>query len=795
MPFTTGSITEIVLAMSSRHDEHRVQMKLISEYVGITQRPESDLMAATDRKTNGSCRWLIDRPSFRDWFDSPVDHDSHDPLMPSVPRHIWLSGKPGTGKSTAAGHVIRYLEDYDCDCSFYFFKYSDGAKSNIAELLRSLAYQMAYVNFDIRQSILKMVRENERFNKTDHNAIWRALFLSRICRIEFQRPHFWVIDALDECSNHSVLFQLFSRMTKEFPLRTFTTSRPLPSIQRLFLQNSISVFEEQIRIEDSLEDIELFLQDHARFLPIQDELARKDLIAQILKKSNGCFLWAAVALKELETIHSVEQIRDVLRDVPPEMDDLYTRILEGISAVPSNVELAKSILRWTVCAARPLKIEELVEALRLDIDHHIPRLENVIESICGNLVCVNSQSMVQTIHQTVAAFLTRQGLQSEFAIDKRKENSRLAEVCLTYLPGKELETSRVRRGRANVRLNRRSAFAGYATLHFSEHLLNSSSAIDAPLILLDSFLKSNILTWIEIVASSGDLSCLTRTAEHFRSYLARRAKYRSPLGTEVQAVDAWANDIIRLGAAFGRSLLALPASIYFLTPPVCPPKSAIHQNFAIYPRCLKAVGMSHEGWDDRLLCINYSTAEALSIACYNDYFAVGLSNGTIIIYNSTTFEEMRRLDHGEPVRRLASTNRNTFLASSGLKKICLWNIGTGVQCWIVKIRVHLYPMALSFNEDGSILMLASKENHVAFFQVADGMKLDDCQFHDTYGDDEENEYRHPPWGAQFSSELSLLAVSYRNRPTTLWDLETKNFSANSRRMDQKMFTQRLNVIV
>lgn len=560
----------LAVAIFSRHDEHRTQMKLISEYVGIIQRPETDLMTVTDKQIDGSCLWLTESSSFRDWFEGPTYKDLQEHPMSDVPKYFWLTGKPGSGKSTAAGHVIKHLEDLNCDCSFYFFKYSEKGSSNIVELLRSLAYQMAYINFEIRHKILAMVQEDENFNKNDISSVWRTFFLNRIFRIDFPRPHYWVIDALDECTNPSSLFSLFSRVGKEIPLRVFITSRPLPSIHRHFLQQKIPAFEEQIRAEDSLQDIKLYLQTHAPVLPIQDQSACNDLIAQILHKCNGSFLWATLVLRELEMAHSIEQIQDVLKNVPVEMDDLYTRILDGILTLPSSVKLAKSILRWTICAIRPLKIEELKEVLRLDIDQNVPQLESVIESICGNLVYVNSQYRVHTIHQTLATFLTRQGLNSEFAIDKKKENSRIAEVCLNYLRGKELETSRIRRGKAFSGTNKRSAFVDYASLHFSEHLANSSSALDEPLILLDSFLKSNVLTWIEIIAATGDLSCLIRSAEHFRSYLNRRAKYRAPIGTEVQAVDAWANDFIRLGAAFGRSLLSSPTSIHFLTPPVCP---------------------------------------------------------------------------------------------------------------------------------------------------------------------------------------------------------------------------------
>lgn len=765
--------------MFSQQDEHRTQMKLISKYMSVPHWPEAELITVADRKVDGSCIWLTDRSCFRDWFEGAEGYSELDPLVMAgrldVPRYFWLSGKPGTGKSTAAGHVIRYLEECNCDCSFYFFKHSDGESYHVAELLRSLAYQMAYVNLEVRQAILTMAREGEHFNKDDYNTIWRFFFVTRIFRMKLGRPHYWVIDALDECDEYAPLFQLLSRIDKRFPLRVFLTSRPLPSIRRLFMQEKIAVLEEQIKIEDSLKDIELFLQANTHSLPVEGELACKDLTTHILRNCNGCFLWAAVALRELQTVYSEEQIRDVLKNVPAEMDDLYTRILQGIAAVPSNVKFAKCILRWTVCATRPLTIDELKEALRLDINHVVPRLGSVVESICGHLIQVDNQSRVQTLHETVRGFLTRQGFNSEFAIDRRKENSRLAEVCLAYLSGKELETPRTRRGTTTARPIKRSVFASYASHHFSEHLTNSSSAIDAPLILLDLFLKSNVLTWIESIAETGDLSPLTRTAKNLKSYLERRAKYPSPIGTEVQDIEAWANDFVRIGAAFGSNLLASPVSIHFLTPPICPPHSVIYQRFANYPRCLKVLGRSDEDWDDRLSCINYSEKQALSIACCDGYFAVGLSNGSIIVYRSTTFEDIRKINHGEQVRHLAFATLNTFLASSGPRKVLLCNTQTGAFIWSADIQFQLQPMALSFNEDDSILMLATRQNYIAFFQATDGTRLEDCPFYDVSEEEEVTGYRHPPWDARFSRELNLLAISYRNRPITLWDLETKTF--------------------
>ncbi|KAL8729452.1 MAG: hypothetical protein Q9166_004700 [cf. Caloplaca sp. 2 TL-2023] len=75
----------------------------------------------------------------------------------------------------------------------------------------------------------------------------------------------------------------------------------------------------------------------------------------------------------------------------------------------------------------------------------------------------------------------------------------------------------------------------------SEHIVRSSSSNDNQIVALNSFFDANILTWIEIVAEAGNSYFLTQTA---KAYMERRAKYRSPLGQQVQAVNCWIKNLI-----------------------------------------------------------------------------------------------------------------------------------------------------------------------------------------------------------------------------------------------------------
>lgn len=725
--------------------------------------PDNDLANLLDRQMEGTCEWFTNDSVYKTWRGGVAE----------VPKLLWLTGKPATGKSTLAAHVVKQIYDSNLECSYFFFKHGDRSKSSVASMLRSLAYQMALANPPIRAKILSMYESGIIIDAGDERTIWRSVFVSRIFRTDFHQPYFWIVDALDECGDFSCFLPMLAKIDKKIPLRVLITSRASSVIQTLLLQEKLPTLAKEVTAESSYDDIRMVLEANTRFLPIDDPAACDQLIARILDKSNGCFLWASLVLKELETTHSEQQIQEVLDSIPSEMDSLYTRILQNMAIVPRNKTLAQAILRWTVCAVRPLTVAELKEAIRLDLGEVVPRLERTVESVCGHLIHVDGRSRVQLAHETVRAFLIKDGLLSPFAIDRIKEHSRLAEVCLRYLCSDELKSSRFRRQGSASRVVKRSVFADYATVYFAEHIVRSSSSNDRQIIALNTFFAMNILTWIEIVAQGGNLYFLTQTAKNLKGYMERRAKYRSPLGHQVQVVNSWINDLIHVVTTFGRSLLLSPPSIHFLIPPVCPRNSIIYQQYREYPRCLEVVGHAELDWDDRLSCITFSECKVLAVACRDSRFAIGLSNGRIVLYHTSTCQEAGELIHGDDaVRFLEFGSTNALLASAGRQNIVVWDIGTGTRLWATNIRHRL--LGLGFNEDDTILMAATIANYTAFWAVEDGKELERLPVSDV-DEDDSSTYQRPPTHAQISGELNLLAVGYRQRPINVWDLEDRTF--------------------
>ncbi|KZL79517.1 hypothetical protein CI238_05843 [Colletotrichum incanum] len=772
-----------------RRGEHRAQMKSVATLLRMDQRPDAILLATKEKQHHGSCKWLTEDNKFHEWIDSPVEpwegtSPSSEPLRDLSPKILWLNGRPGTGKTVAASHVIRYLQSCNLDCSFYFFKHEDKATSTVAVFLRSLAFQMAESNFEIRRALVSMAEDDITIKHDDHHMLWTSLFVERIFKVEHTRPQFWVIDAIDECSSKGLpaLVSMLSNINYRFPARVLITSRPGGQVER-HLSLERTEFAQMITgREESLKDIELFLK--ARCLQTSDIEQFQDmktLVADVLAKSNGSFLWASLTIASLENAYSVEDKQDILRQIPPEMDELYSRTLDLISESPS-ANLAMCVLKWTICSPKPLHIRELAEAVKLDVGRTLTANGKELETMTGHLVVVDSQSQIRIAHQTTSAFLNQQR-EEGFWIDRVAAHSRIAEICLSLLCGVDFAPPRTRRGGTNVKAMALSPLSDYASLNFSYHLLQGSSAADSLLILLNKFLRSNILTWIERTAATGNLWTLQLTAQRLKTYLGRRAKYQSPVSMESQTVITWANDIYHILAAFHTILLASPSSIHFLIPHFCPPKSMIRRLFAKPAKRLRIVGAMEEDWNDRLTGYLFPD-DATAVACCSRFLAVGLANGDIRIFHlagSGTFGSAGTLTHGKKVRLLVFSRSSSLLVSCSARKLFLWETrgssGPSSYPCIWSQNIDFTPGSMSFDpEEKSIVLTNPQNSAIVAYHVTNGQRRELVLLHAPSESDssDESDKQTASWTPsvqiRLDSEHKLAALAYRNASVSIWDL-------------------------
>lgn len=740
-----------------RHDLDNEQRQRLSEFLGVHDAPEDDLMGVDVVRMSGSCEWLIEKVKFQQWRDTAES------------QMYWISAKPATGKSVLSGYVINHLKDLNRDCAFYFFAHGDNVKSSIGSFLRSIAWQMAFIHREILQTVLEICGKDPQLGKMDYRTIWRKLFLDGVLRVKLDRPQYWVVDALDECKSDSELVSLLLKVEEICPVRILVTSRNRLASHRQIVHSKINVASEEILADDTKRDILLYLEANMDHMPSIDEEDRQKMVFQILQKSAGCFLWVSLVLQELRQVHTSAEIRQVLEDVPSDMDELYSRILESMSRAPYGKLLAKAILTWTVCSARPLTTDELYHALQIDIQDTIDSVEKSITTSCGQLVYVDTHSRVQMVHQTARDFLLRTGISSEFAIDRTAGHKRLAMTCLQYLSGNEMKGQRHRKLSVSKIVRERCSFVAYACNSFSEHIAYVSSIDDEFLMAVARFLSSsNVLSWIEYVARKSDLNRLIQAGKSFDRYLLRRSKHMPPFGKKVAVLGSWAIDLVRLVTKFGKNLTASPSSIFHLIPPFCPPDTALRKQFAASMRGIAVLGLSATTWDDCLSSIYYQQDQTSALACSDDHFAVGLSSGKVIVYDEMTCQEAQTLQHQEPVKILQFGETEQILVSSGLRIVRIWDITSWQELWNFEIYQQCLTLALTDND--KLLLGALKNNQLMFWDLTTGLLKDSGDWTQDLEGQNVHAFRRPT-AASFSMELNLMAVVYRGQDILLWDLE------------------------
>lgn len=735
----------------------RESIDTLASYLGETNGVEDDLIAVQDARAHGTCAWILEKQLYTQW----KDHDDSAPLL-------WMNGKPATGKSVLAGFVVDDLTQSGMACSYYFFKHGDSSKLRLSACLRSLAFQMAAIDPGVRGWLQKLQEGRLRVDHDNERTFWRAVFASGVFE-KATMTHYWVIDALDECANFSPLLDsMLSRLNPKTRLRVFITSRETPELCRLFATLGPHQHQQgHISPEETLPDIKRIVVAKGEAFFTNSEEHRVVLERSIIEKSKGSFLWTHLVLDELSAAFSEEDIKRVLDEVPRGMEPLYNRALDIMAHATRGRHLAKAILIWTTCVMRPLTVQELECALEIDLKDKFPRLVETIRTLCGQLVTVDANGKVQMVHETAREFLLSNELNSEFAVSKTEAHTRIARTCLEYLSGDELKPPRTeRRGSGFPRVNKKSEFLGYSSATFSSHLAKADPAADDLLALVDKFLKLNVLTWIRNVAETRSLGLMIRAAEDLKTYASSCMVERSPLRRDIEALRSWSVDLQRVAAKFADALIVSPSAIYSRVAPFCPSGSAI-QAIVAPGKKLSVSGLPAVPWDDRLSCLDFGGVQTSALCFGNEFLAIGLRGGQVVLYHSNSSQEYRSFNHGETVMHLQFREQSDVLASSGPKSISIWNIRTGQQ--LHRLASPRRCLAMTFC--GNILVAASNQNILHAWDVGqEAAERPKRPWRDS-ADDGSSPLNRPPSALSISVAHQMMAVAYSGKAITVWDLE------------------------
>jgi hypothetical protein len=402
-----------------------------------------------------------------------------------------------------------------------------------------------------------------------------------------------------------------------------------------------------------------------------------------MSRAAGNFLWVRLVLEEILKCHTENSIQETLDEIPSGMSNLYQHMELAIlnNQPKSDWILAKSLFQWTICAQRPLTLKELSQALRPENPEFLD-LKRTIQDVCGQFILVGQSGQVGMVHQTARDYLTTTS-NSGISIDLRQAHEQLFVKTITTLLDPRL---RLRLTQDQHALQSTDPFIFYASVSWTYHLRHSHTTSDEAFDLLIKLLKSPfVLTWIHSLALLGRLEILVKAAKELTTFAATNRKLNVAINpllhrlSDLELLDLWAIDLVKMVGKFSRYLVSDPSAIYKLIPPFCPENSILHQQFHRPDSAEVSVsGISNYSWNDNLARIAVPGGDqAWTIACAGRYIAVLGASGTIFLWNSYNFTEICALQHNEPVTAMGFNKNGNKLITYGLRSTKLWCIPSG----------------------------------------------------------------------------------------------------------------------
>ena len=455
------------------------------------------------------------------------------------------------------------------------------------------------------------------------------------------------------------------------------------------------------------------------------------------------------------------------------MEAIYDRMASSIAQNPSTTDkaLASTILQSVTCSLRVLTVAELSQALHEDTSKILDFHRSIVD-LCGGFVVIDNGGNVAMIHQTAREYLLNSN-DRPFHVDRNAAHTQVFLSCMRCLKAIGL--------RAKVKGNQKPEFLDYAATSWSSHLTSIPPGCAQVVEVLNKFLTGNwVLTWIHVLAFSEQLRVLIRASKHLSKYSGKlRGFDAAPNGTahhivKQELIRSWAEDFVKIAGKFGAILRRNPESIYKLIPPFCPENSAIYQQFGkTKDKSLLVSGLSSENWDDSLARMSFGFGYASSISAAGAQIAILISSGSVVLYDSSVFEEATAspIKHGERVYRMELNSTGTLLATFGYLTTKIWEISTGrCKMSVENIESRPRPLAMLLTNNSTTLLVGTDDRRIRSLNLNQTSptwqlvaELEEPEL--------EGHFLNSSSHMALSKDGRLIAVAYRGHPLSAWETD------------------------
>jgi ABC-type oligopeptide transport system ATPase subunit len=440
------------------------------------------------------------------------------------PNIFWLSGSPGSGKTTIASTIVA---DIDCFSGQFFFHRDEAEFRDPDNLWRHIALDLSLGSNDLRKSISQALEtQKANIRGLDITMQFEHLIakpLQQVFRTSV-KPLLIVVDALDECDSYEKLLPSlvsWSHLCKS--LKLLITSRNYLKIQTRLRFVSVHhnlTTGHGVSTQTSHDLEKYFVARFSEIAGLPPKWPGPAKVSFLVRKAAGLFVWAKSAMDFiLYNGGDPEERLDIISADSGEgidvVDSLYHQVisaaLQGLRE-PEKVAL-KLVLGSIIIAKNPLRIKDLTELLGVK--------DALLISIIGQLspiLSISNTSYLRVCHQSVTDFLLDAERSQNLWVDPQFYSLRFAGYCLKFMNAKlkfnffGLKTSHVLNRdipELNDYIKRvKSTALDHASYFWASYLQKDC---DASLQLevqaaVERFLMIHLLHWLEIMSLMGTVN-------------------------------------------------------------------------------------------------------------------------------------------------------------------------------------------------------------------------------------------------------------------------------------------------
>ncbi|KAF8802023.1 hypothetical protein BYT27DRAFT_7197492 [Phlegmacium glaucopus] len=387
---------------------------------------------------------------------------------------MWLYGPAGAGKSAIAQSIAELCHDANILAASFFFSRTAVGRNDESRLISTLVYQLCvsipairkYVEDTIERDPLVLSRSLEaQIRSLMVDPLRRALLDDKDAMSLHSGPKVIIIDGLDECGTAKVQRYILSALATAIqeiplPISFLVASRPEQIIRDAFNVEPLCPITRPLALDDSYDpdkDIKLFLQ--LKFHEIRQKHPLRNLlppewpseseIIRLVEKSSGQFIYAATAMKYLDSPHHrPTDALDIIFglsnpgvDTPfAELDALYIHIFSQVKDINRALEIISLLLLNTVIN-KPLT-PQLVENIFFLRPGDVYIILSDLHSIMDVPAPATDKNLreIRIYHASLGDFLFDESRSAKFYIDRRNAHTNLTRYFLKHISKTDLST-------------------------------------------------------------------------------------------------------------------------------------------------------------------------------------------------------------------------------------------------------------------------------------------------------------------------------------------------------------------